>query len=288
MSTALTQPPKMNDAIEAALMNGDLAKLDTPGRLQYYKAVCESLGLNALTRPFEYIVLNGKLTLYARRDCAEQLRKIHGVAITQMNPQQIGDLFVVTVTAMDKTGRSDSSTGAVTIKGLTGEALANALMKAETKAKRRVTLSLCGLGLLDETEVEGQTFARQPDPEPAKELPKLTLTQELEASIKAQTFRVDGSLVKAEVLDVVSKTSKKGTAYLLVTIDGAVEGSDAFFCYHKSLFDAVVFSKGKVMQFEYEKKDQWASITNVLDVGGQEYRDGQPYNEPIDDSAVPF
>ena len=27
-------------------------------------------------------------------------------------------------------------------------------MKAETKAKRRVTLSICGLGMLDETEVE--------------------------------------------------------------------------------------------------------------------------------------
>jgi hypothetical protein len=27
-------------------------------------------------------------------------------------------------------------------------------MKAETKAKRRVTLSICGLGLLDETEIE--------------------------------------------------------------------------------------------------------------------------------------
>jgi hypothetical protein len=43
--------------------------------------------------------------------------------------------------------------GAVNINGLRGEALANALMKAETKAKRRATLSLCGLGMLDETEV---------------------------------------------------------------------------------------------------------------------------------------
>ena len=33
-------------------------------------------------------------------------------------------------------------------------ALANAIMKAETKAKRRVTLSICGLGMLDETELE--------------------------------------------------------------------------------------------------------------------------------------
>jgi hypothetical protein len=40
------------------------------------------------------------------------------------------------------------------IKGLQGDALANALMKAETKSKRRVTLSICGLGMLDETEME--------------------------------------------------------------------------------------------------------------------------------------
>jgi hypothetical protein len=37
---------------------------------------------------------------------------------------------------------------------LKGDALANALMKAETKAKRRVTLSIAGLGWLDETELE--------------------------------------------------------------------------------------------------------------------------------------
>ena len=36
-------------------------------------------------------------------------------------------------------------------------------MKAETKAKRRVTLSICGLGMLDETEVESI-----PDARPAK------------------------------------------------------------------------------------------------------------------------
>ena len=42
----------------------------------------------------------------------------------------------------------------VPIEGLRGEALSNAMMKATTKAKRRVTLSLCGLGMLDETEVE--------------------------------------------------------------------------------------------------------------------------------------
>jgi hypothetical protein len=42
----------------------------------------------------------------------------------------------------------------VTVGHLKGDALANALMKAETKAKRRVTLSIAGLGWLDETELE--------------------------------------------------------------------------------------------------------------------------------------
>jgi hypothetical protein len=42
----------------------------------------------------------------------------------------------------------------VPIANLKGEARANAFMKAETKAKRRVTLSICGLGILDETEID--------------------------------------------------------------------------------------------------------------------------------------
>jgi hypothetical protein len=42
----------------------------------------------------------------------------------------------------------------VSLHNLKGEALANAIMKCETKAKRRVTLSICGLGLLDELDVE--------------------------------------------------------------------------------------------------------------------------------------
>jgi len=42
---------------------------------------------------------------------------------------------------------------ALALGTLKGDALANTLMKCETKAKRRVTLSLAGLGWLDETEL---------------------------------------------------------------------------------------------------------------------------------------
>ena len=142
------------NAIEAALIQGDLSKLSADQRLGYYKSVCESVGLNPLTKPFEYITLNGKLTLYAKRDATDQLRKINKVSITIKDVKTINDVYLVIAEAKDKDSRDDSSTGAVNIKGLTGDALANAFMKAETKAKRRVTLSICGLGLLDESEIE--------------------------------------------------------------------------------------------------------------------------------------
>lgn len=140
-------------AVESALIQGDLSKLSTEQRVAYFHQVCESTGLNPLTAPFAYITLNGKLTLYAKRDAADQLRKINGVSLKITDRQNVEGVYIVTAQAQDKTGRVDESTGAVNIKGLMGEALANAFMKAETKAKRRVTLSVCGLGFLDETEV---------------------------------------------------------------------------------------------------------------------------------------
>jgi len=154
MSTAIATVQPLGVEIEKVLIGGDLSPLTPDQRLSYYNRICESLGLNALTKPFAYITLNGKLTLYALKDCTEQLRKIHGVSITSVDPKQIGDLLVVVAAAQDREGRVDSSTGAVNVKGVTGENLANAMMKCETKAKRRVTLSLCGLGMLDETEID--------------------------------------------------------------------------------------------------------------------------------------
>lgn len=120
----------------------------------YYREVCASVGLNPLTKPFDYITLNGRLVLYAKKDATDQLRQNHGISITALERQTIEGVYLVTAHALTPTGRQDTSTGAVSIKGLQGDALANAFMKAETKAKRRVTLSICGLGLLDETELE--------------------------------------------------------------------------------------------------------------------------------------
>lgn len=140
--------------IEQVVMQGDLAKLDPQQRVTYYHRVCESLGLNPYTRPFDYISLNGKLTLYAKKDATEQLRSAKKISITEIDGKIVDDLYIVRATAITPDGRTDQSVGAVTIGHLKGEQKANAIMKAETKAKRRVTLSIAGLGWTDESEID--------------------------------------------------------------------------------------------------------------------------------------
>jgi hypothetical protein len=140
--------------LERVLVAGDLSGLSESQRIEYYKAVCESLGLNPLTRPFEYLRLNGRLVLYATRAAADQLRSIHGISIIDAQIERQDDLITVTVRGRTRDGREDVEVGVVSVAGLRGDALANAQMKALTKAKRRLTLSLAGLGWLDESEAE--------------------------------------------------------------------------------------------------------------------------------------
>ena len=142
------------ELLERVVIGGDLSKLAPAERLQYYREVCASLGLNPLTRPLEYLQLSGKLTLYARRDATDQLRTIHGISVDRIEDKVVEGIYVVTAYLSNAAGRKDSDLGAVPIDGLKGEARANAMLKAVTKAKRRGTLSICGLGMLDETEVE--------------------------------------------------------------------------------------------------------------------------------------
>ena len=172
MSTALTttnqddalafieQPSP--ESLQAALAEGQLQKLSTPQRLQFLAAVCRSTGLNPLTRPFEFITLQGKITLYARKDATDQLRKIHNVSVRVVSRETVSDVLIVTARASLPNGREDESIGAVPFANLRGEAAAMAAMKAETKAKRRVTLSICGLGFIDESEIADAQAASHP------------------------------------------------------------------------------------------------------------------------------
>jgi len=142
------------DLITSLVLNGDISKMNEVQKVQYYDSLCRSLNLNPATQPFQIIKFQGKEKLYATKDCTEQLRKLNGVSVIDMTTRIEKDIMITIVKVQDKSGRIDLSTGAVNIKGLSGDALANATMKSETKAKRRATLSICGLGMLDEAELD--------------------------------------------------------------------------------------------------------------------------------------
>jgi hypothetical protein len=204
-------PPADADIVERVIAAGDLARLSPEERTRYYGAVCSSLGLNPLTKPFEYLQLSGRLVLYATRGATDQLRKIHHVSTQILSRETLGDVYVVTARATDREGRADESIGAVAIGGLKGDALCNQLMKAESKAKRRATLALVGLSFLDESEIETIPDARplrSPEPPPAAtgspsgESPRMRAVRaEMDAAVAEEPLAAEVEGVPADDID---------------------------------------------------------------------------------------
>lgn len=153
MSTEVTLSPEV---IRALILNGDISKLTEDQKVQYYKYTCERVGLDYKANPFQFLKLQGKEVLYLVRAGAQQLNQLHKVSHQITSRELIPDagIYQVTARASQPDGRYTESIGAVNIQNLKGDNYANAIMKAETKAKRRATLDLLGLGMLDETEVE--------------------------------------------------------------------------------------------------------------------------------------
>lgn len=134
-------------------LNGDVAGLNPQEKVQYYGALCQRVGLDPATQPFKLMKLNGKEVFYLDRSGAQQLNRVHQISHEIKSREFANGCYVVTARASIGSRFTDSL-GSVGCEGLKGEALANATMKAETKAKRRATLDLVGLGMLDEMEVE--------------------------------------------------------------------------------------------------------------------------------------
>lgn len=155
-------PEAAASALEHILSTGDLAELMPAQRVAHYLNLCRSLGLNSLSRPFDWLVLDNRLVLYPNKSCAEQLRRTHQISVKVLRREVVGDLFVCVVEGRTPNGRTDEASKYVPLTAyssqrgtyrLTGAALANAFAKAETGAKRRLVLSMVGLaGLPDEVE----------------------------------------------------------------------------------------------------------------------------------------
>lgn len=154
MNAITTYKPIESEKIKTVLFTGNLKDLSAEEKVTYYDQLCETINVNPLTMPFSYIIFQGKEILYANRSCTDQLRKNIGLSLEKTEITNDGKIYTVRAYGVDSEGRKDVATGCVNIENLKGDALANAYMKAETKAKRRLTLSMGGLGILDESELE--------------------------------------------------------------------------------------------------------------------------------------
>lgn len=120
----------------------------------YYRHVCDMYGLDASLQPLERIKFRGgKDTLYATRKASEYLIKKHKLTVRVIDERQYGEAIKVTARIKNpETGQFIDSWGAAVLGK--GSELENAILKAHTKAVRRGVLTLCGLGMLDESETE--------------------------------------------------------------------------------------------------------------------------------------
>ena len=193
------------EIINSLILTGDMSKL-TPGQqTQYYGAVCKSLNLNPLTQPFAIIVLQGKKTLYALKGCAQQLSSNNKISTEILSQKNEDGLYVVNCRAKMTDGRFTDEIGVVYIKGIQGDDLANKMMKAVTKAKRRAVLALCGLGMPDESEVED--FNPAPQADTSKSKVEKIVNQVEEAQVTKAEVKEDGK--KETKTDIGNKQAPK-------------------------------------------------------------------------------
>ena len=186
---AQAEPITMDQkTLDLIAYNGDLSELTAEQRTQYYNARCRQLGLDPKTLPLQFCtmkerkedhghwVTRTKLVLYSPKEATDQLRALYQITI---DPEAVTvddqhDIVKVIVRGRTPDGRQDTEIGAVPLVDNAGGPLgatqrANAYMRAFTKAKRRLTLSLVGGGILDESEVEDIPGAVDvPDYLPAK------------------------------------------------------------------------------------------------------------------------
>lgn len=221
-----------NATLFSLVTNGDCSKLTDEQKLAYYKARCDAAGLDPRAQPFQFIPMNGKLVLYALRGATDQLASKNGVALEILSQVTEDGVRTVTVRAKAKDGRQTDEIGCVTVGSLKGDALCNAYMKAVTKAKRRAVLSICGLGMLDETELEAIPQAKDALPVQVQvEPPKKSVEKPKPKAVKVSATLKDGDEVE---IDAVACRKCDGHAFTyMVWTEGTRKGDALLLCAAK-------------------------------------------------------
>ena len=142
--------------LQEVFMSGNLDPLTPALRVEYYRLMCERMKLDPISTPLQYIRLSGKLVLYAKKEAAMQLGKVHNISVTIVSTEvsTVGTVstFDVLARATAPDGTVQDDIGSVVI---TPNNIDNDKKKAVTQAKRRAVLAITGYGMLDESEAIG-------------------------------------------------------------------------------------------------------------------------------------
>jgi len=246
---------------ESIVLRGDLSGLNEQQKKNYYLFRCRQVGLDPAAKPFDLLKLNGKEILYANAGATQQLCSIHKLSTQITHRERIDDIYVVSVRVTAADGRVSENQGAVSVGNARGDALANAILKATTKAIRRAVLAHCGLGMLDETEVE--TIAGAVRAAPAVETQEVQAIEQPEVGIifmvpgAKEVYAkyannedwVDGFLT---MVDKINDSKKFSVAQKFEKIEALYEVNDFIIGYikeeSKGLYEVLSHGIGKVKQ----------------------------------------
>lgn len=155
----------LNDAsvgVKEYFRSGNVAQLTESERDIVLAKLCERYDLDPLLRPFDLISFQGKAKFYLTASATNQLAAKKNLTRTVSNIELDEQRFIAkcAVSVSSPEGRSETSICYIGIGKfvpgtkedpkpkkvlLDGDELANALLKLDTKAKRRATLSFFGL-----------------------------------------------------------------------------------------------------------------------------------------------
>lgn len=152
---------KIDKQIYEALVGASINQLGTEQKAKLAWDFSTALGLDPTLNPISFISFRDKKEIpYLTRGATDSLRKIWGISLSVHSLEWSQSVYTVLCEARYydtdvKRERVDFGTGVVNCHGLSGNAVANAMMRAETKSKRRATISILGLaGLIDEIELD--------------------------------------------------------------------------------------------------------------------------------------
>ena len=161
--------PQATNSLPAAVIQaqlyGNWAGTTEDQRVKACLELCGVLGIPTPLNPFRFITLNGKMVMYAPNEAAQLIAASREASVDIVNKYRDKETNIYVVEIQVSTqARRVQNFAAIYVGGLTGQKLADAMMKCCTKGIRRTIFGAFGLSIADDDDVA----ANSPPPAPLK------------------------------------------------------------------------------------------------------------------------